>query len=129
VEVACRRHEESPAANVSYQGYVVAPSYAYEMTGRKDRVKGYVMRVDKADELKSPGLVILAHLMNYDKPALNIRVGLNLDGVVKQIDKDKIRLLSPDGGARQPIEVSARGSWLQFVVPNLDVYDVVTIND
>jgi len=60
LEVACRRQGDSPAANVSYQGYVVAPSYAYEMTGRKDRVKGYVMRVDRADQSKSPGLVILA---------------------------------------------------------------------
>jgi len=72
---------------------------------------------------------VILHLVNYDKPAQNIRVGLNLDGVVKQVDKDKIRLLSPDGGARQLIGVSARGSRLDFVVPNLDVYDVVTIND
>ncbi len=58
--VACRRQEAPREANAFYQGYVVAPSYAYEMTGRKDRVKGYIMKVDKPDQLKSPGLVILA---------------------------------------------------------------------
>ncbi len=42
-----------------YQAYVVAPSYEYELSGRKDRVKGYVVRLDAPQQLLSPGLVIL----------------------------------------------------------------------
>src|SRR5512146_1982184 len=46
-------------ANIFYQAYVVAPSYEYELSGRKDRVKGYVVRLDAPAQLTSPGLVIL----------------------------------------------------------------------
>ena len=42
-----------------YQAYSVAPSYDYELSGRKDRVAGYVVRVDSLETLPSPGLVIL----------------------------------------------------------------------
>ncbi|HET8666541.1 MAG TPA: hypothetical protein VFM10_01095 [Terriglobales bacterium] len=48
-----------PPANNFYQAYVVAPSYDYELSGRKDRVKGYVVRLDAPERLTSPGLVIL----------------------------------------------------------------------
>ncbi len=71
---------------------------------------------------------IVLHFVNYHNPAQNIRVSVNLDGVVKQIDKDKVRLLSPDDGAKQLKAVSVRGTHLDFILPNLDVYDVVTIN-
>lgn len=46
-------------ANTFYQAYVVAPSYEYELSGRKDRVKGYVVRLDEPQRLSSPGLVVL----------------------------------------------------------------------
>ena len=42
-----------------YQAYSVAPSYDYELSGRKDRVAGYVVRIDSLETLPSPGLVIL----------------------------------------------------------------------
>src|SRR6185437_2845054 len=46
-------------SNTFYQAYVVAPSYEYELSGRKDRVKGYVVRLDDPQRLSSPGLVVL----------------------------------------------------------------------
>jgi hypothetical protein len=55
----CRGQGSAEPAAGFYQGYVVAPSYEYELSGRKDRVKGYVARVDEPGRLSSPGLVIL----------------------------------------------------------------------
>jgi hypothetical protein len=71
---------------------------------------------------------IVLHFVNYHNPAQNIRVSVILDGVVKQIDKNMVRLLSPDDGAKPLKAVSVRGTRLDFILPNLDVYDVVTIN-
>lgn len=71
---------------------------------------------------------IIVHLVNYNTPLKNVRVNVNLDGVLKQIDNKRIKVLSPDGGAK-PIEVlSVRGAKVEFVLPELDVYDVVVIN-
>ena len=42
-----------------YQAYTVAPSYDYELSGRKDRMAGFIMRVDAPEKLASPGMVIL----------------------------------------------------------------------
>ncbi len=51
--------EAGNPSSVFYQAYVVAPSYEYELSGRKDRVKGYVVRLDAPEQLVKPGLVIL----------------------------------------------------------------------
>jgi hypothetical protein len=73
------------------------------------------------------GRVIL-HFVNYNTPLKNVRVHVNLEGVVDQVDLKSLQLLSPDGGARQPSAPTVRGTQLEFVLPELDVYDVVTIN-
>jgi hypothetical protein len=73
------------------------------------------------------GRVIL-HFVNYNTPLKNVRVRLNLEGVVEQIDPKSLQLLSPDGSARQPGTPTVRGTQLEFVLPELEVYDVVTIN-
>jgi len=51
--------QEPSKASQALQCFVVAPSYDYEISGRRDRVKGYVVRVDAPDQLGSPGLVLL----------------------------------------------------------------------
>jgi hypothetical protein len=53
---------------------------------------------------------------------------VNLDGVLKQIDNKRIKVLSPDGGAKAIEVLSVRGAKVEFVLPELDVYDVVVIN-
>jgi hypothetical protein len=73
------------------------------------------------------GRVIL-HFVNYNTPLKNVRVHVNLEGVVEQIDPKSLQLLSPDAGVRQPGTPTVRGTQLEFVLPELDVYDVVTIN-
>ncbi|MBZ5615754.1 MAG: hypothetical protein LAO23_17245 [Acidobacteriia bacterium] len=71
---------------------------------------------------------VILHCVNYHTPLQNVRVSVNLDGVVKQIDTKRIRLLSPDGQPMELKDVSVRGTRLDFVLPSLDVYDVVTVN-
>jgi hypothetical protein len=71
---------------------------------------------------------VILHFVNYHSPLKNVRVSVNLDGVVKQIDSKRIQLFSPDGGAAKIGAASVRGTRLEFVLPELDVYDVVAIN-
>ncbi|HEX4919998.1 MAG TPA: hypothetical protein VFV92_04585, partial [Candidatus Bathyarchaeia archaeon] len=71
---------------------------------------------------------IIVHFVNYNTPLKNVRVSMNLDGVLKQIDNKRIKVLSPDGGAKAIEVLSVRGAKVEFVLPELDVYDVVVIN-
>jgi hypothetical protein len=71
---------------------------------------------------------VILHLVNYDKPLKNVRVKLNLDGVVKRIDAERVKLFSPDAEP-EPVEVVAvRDSQVELVLPTLEVYDIVAIN-
>jgi hypothetical protein len=71
---------------------------------------------------------VILHFVNYHTPLKNVRVSVNLDGVIKQIDSKRIQLFSPDGQPMELKDVSVRGTRLDFVLPSLDVYDVVTVN-
>ena len=73
------------------------------------------------------GRVIL-HFVNYHTTLQNVKVRVNLEGVVERIDSSRIQLFSPDAGVSQVAAASAQGTQLEFVLPKLDVYDVVTIN-
>jgi hypothetical protein len=43
-----------------YPGVTVSASYAYDISGRTDRIKGFLIKVGDPQTLKNPGLVILA---------------------------------------------------------------------
>jgi hypothetical protein len=67
---------------------------------------------------------IILHFVNYNTPLKNVRVSVNLDGVLKQIDNKRIKVLSPDGGAKAIEVLSVRGAKVEFVLPELDVTSV-----
>lgn len=71
---------------------------------------------------------VILHFVNYDKPLKNVRVKVNLDGVVKQIDGKRVKLFSPDTEAKAVDVVAVRGSQVELILPTLEVYDVVAIN-
>lgn len=71
---------------------------------------------------------IILHFVNYNTPLNNVRVHVNLDGVLTTIDSQHIQLFSPDGGTAAIKDASVLGTRVDFVLPKLDVYDVVTIN-
>jgi len=47
-------------ATAWYQAVTVPPSYAYHLSGRSDRVHGYVVKIDDPAGLRTPGLILLA---------------------------------------------------------------------
>lgn len=71
---------------------------------------------------------LMLHLVNYDKPLTNVRVHLNLEGVAGKINKNKVRCLSPDQPTFTPAQIVVQGKSLEFVLPALDVYNVVVID-
>lgn len=71
---------------------------------------------------------IILHFVNYNTPLTNVRVSVNLDGVVKRIDGKRIQLFSPDGVIADIKVVSVRGARAELVLPKLEIYDIVTIN-
>ena len=46
-------------SNKVYTGITVAPSYMYYMTGRTDRITGFVINVDD-DNISNPAVIFLA---------------------------------------------------------------------
>jgi len=71
---------------------------------------------------------IILHFVNYHTPINSVHVSVNLDGVVPRVDGKRIQLFSPDGNVAELEAASVRGTRVEFVLPKLDVYDVVTIN-
>ncbi|MGB5846978.1 MAG: hypothetical protein WBH40_00735, partial [Ignavibacteriaceae bacterium] len=47
------------STNKIYTGITIAPSYSYHMTGRTDRITGFVVNVDEPN-ISNPGLIFLA---------------------------------------------------------------------
>ena len=70
----------------------------------------------------------ILHFVNYDKPIKNLRVKVNLNGFIKEIDKNKIKLVSPDAGAAQPKILNISKDSAEFIIPDLNIYSVVVIN-
>ncbi|HET7209669.1 MAG TPA: hypothetical protein VFI95_24065 [Terriglobales bacterium] len=106
-----------------------------ELIANLDRLSGeQVIKIEGANYVaanvvrKSNSGRVIVHFVNYHKPLKDVHVSMNLDGVVDRIDSGRIQMLSPDGVARQVKAVSVAGTRVEFLVPELDVYDVVTIN-
>ena len=70
----------------------------------------------------------IVHFVNYNKSLKNVKVRINLNGYVKKLNKDKVRLLSPDSVPHKVEAKSVKNSVLEFTLPVLKIYDVVSIN-
>ena len=73
------------------------------------------------------GKVIL-HLVNYAEMIRNLRVKVNLDNVLDSIDAESIALFSPDPVPKSLKSVAVKGKTLELTVPELRIYNVITIN-
>ena len=71
---------------------------------------------------------IIVHFVNYLSPLKNVGVKLNLEGVVDSVDKDKIKFFSPDLVESQLNSVEVSDKNIEFIIPELEIYDIVTIN-
>jgi len=71
---------------------------------------------------------IILHLVNYSEPLKNVYVKVNLNGFTKGIDKKSIVHLTPDSVPLKLEGLSVKGNVLEFTIPELEIYNVVTIN-
>jgi hypothetical protein len=86
---------------VVYPGVTVAASYGYNISGRTDRVKGFLVKIDDPQALRNPGLVFLAAGIGPAGQAL-LRVNGN-DYTVPPMEGDF------SGRARAPARPTRRG--------------------
>jgi hypothetical protein len=79
---------------------------------------------------KSDGRTFILHLLNYDHrtPAENVKIRLELTGLVQDLSGWKVNVLSPD--ARQPRlgSLSLHGSICEFTLSRIEHYTVVTLS-
>ena len=71
---------------------------------------------------------IIVHFVNYSDTKENIKVKLNLKGFTRAINMESITVLSPDSVPQKLKDVTVNGFSLEFTIPKLEIYDVVTIN-
>ncbi|TFG96031.1 MAG: hypothetical protein E4H13_12655, partial [Calditrichales bacterium] len=74
-----------------FQGITIAPTYSYHLSGRTDRVRGYLVKIPQKNVLNNPGLIILASAINegegyaevngsrYDLPGLKGELKNSID--------------------------------------------------
>ena len=71
---------------------------------------------------------IIVHFVNYERNIDNLKVTLNLGGFVNSVDRNSLLLLSPDDVAKTLRDVKVSGKKVEFTMPALKIYNVVTIN-
>jgi hypothetical protein len=79
---------------------------------------------------KLDGREIILHLLNYDhqSPAENVIVRLNLSGLVGDLSRWKVRVLSPDEAEPRLAILSVHGSITEFSLDRIEHYTVVTLS-
>jgi hypothetical protein len=93
-----------------YQGITIAPTYGYYMSGRTDRVKGYLIRIDNPTGISNPGLVFLASGIE------------DADGAYFEINKSRYTIPSLSGSHEEKIqgELKSQGKAQFYTVSSGD---------
>ena len=73
---------------------------------------------------------LILHLLNYDHqaPAENVKIRLDLSGLVQNLSHWEVKVLSPDAVQPQLAGLSLRGSVAEFTLCQIDHYTVVTFS-
>jgi hypothetical protein len=79
---------------------------------------------------KSDGRTFILHLLNYDHqaPAENVKVRLDLSGLVQDLSRWEVKVLSPDAARPQFADLSLHGSVAEFTLRRIEHYTVVTLS-
>ena len=79
---------------------------------------------------KPDGGTFILHLLNYDHqaPAENVKVRLDLSGLVQDLNRWEVRVLSPDAAQPQLAGLSQHGSVSEFTLGRVEHYTVVTLS-
>jgi len=69
-------------------------------------------------------------LLNYDHqvPAENVKVRLELSGLVQDLSRWEVKVLSPDAAQPQLAGLSLHGSVSEFTLGRIEHYTVVTLS-
>jgi hypothetical protein len=79
---------------------------------------------------KPDGRTFILHLLNYDHqaPAENVKVRLDLSGLVPDLSRWEIKVLSPDAAQPQFSDLSLHGSISEFTLRRIEHYTAVTLS-
>jgi hypothetical protein len=79
---------------------------------------------------KADGRTFILHLLNYDHlaPAENVKVRLELSGLVQDLSGWEVKVLSPDAAQPQFAGLSLHGSVCEFTLSRIEHYTVVTLS-
>jgi hypothetical protein len=79
---------------------------------------------------KPDGRTLILHLLNYDQqtPAENVKVRLELSGLVQDLSRWQVKVLSPDASQPQLSALSLHGSICEFTLGRIEHYTVVTLS-
>jgi len=79
---------------------------------------------------KPDGRTFILHLLNYDHlaPAENVKVRLDLSGLVQDLSRWEVKVLSPDAAQPQCAGLSLHGSVSEFTLGRIEHYTVVTLS-
>ena len=89
--------------------------------------RGYVL----AQLTRKPdGGTLILHLLNYDQqaPAENVKVRLDLSGLVQELSNWEVKVLSPDTAQPQFAGLSLHGSVSEFTLRRIEHYTAVTLS-
>ena len=108
VGIAARAEAGGPRLSLEPRGYVLA-----QLTRKPD------------------GGTLILHLLNYDHqaPAENVKVRLDLSGLVQNLSGWEVKVLSPDAAQPQLTGLSLQGSVAEFTLREIEHYTVVTFSD
>ena len=79
---------------------------------------------------KPDGQTFILHLLNYDHqaPAENVRVRLELNGLVQDLSRWEVKVLSPDVAQPQFTNLSLHGIVSEITLGRIEHYTVVTLS-
>ena len=79
---------------------------------------------------KPDGRTLILHLLNYDHhtPAENVKVRLDLSGLVQDLSDWEVKLLSPDAAQLEFADLSFHGTVCEFTLRRIEHYTVVTLS-
>jgi hypothetical protein len=80
---------------------------------------------------KPDGRTLILHLLNYDHHAAaeNVKVRLDLNGLVEDLSRWEVKVLSPDETRPQLAVLSLHRRIVEFTVRRIEHYTVVTFSD
>jgi hypothetical protein len=78
---------------------------------------------------KPDGRTLILHLLNYNHEAAaqNVKLRLDLSGLVQNLSRWEVKVLSPDTAQPQLANLSLRGTVAEFTLGRIEHYTVVTL--